>query len=105
MLRYTMVSIMKIYACNAVMRTSKIDQTSPRISWMINSGTAMADNPDVATLSVNRAISTKINSLAYMLPNSRRDSETGLAISSTNLRMILNGASHQPKGWVKNSLR
>ena len=47
----------------------------------------------------------KISSPAYMLPNSRSDSDSGRTASSITRRSRLNGANHGPNGAVNHSLK
>ena len=51
----------------------------------------------------SRAIRMKISSPAYMLPNNRRASEIGLAISSINWNRKLIGPTFGPNGAENSS--
>ena len=53
---------------------------------------------------INAAMRTKINSPANKLPNKRSASESGFAISSTNLKKTFTGIRYQPKGLDNTSI-
>src|SRR5690606_26358231 len=73
---YTIVNIMKMNACSVIIKMWKIAQGTDNAHWIQNG---------------NNAIRMKINSPAYMLPNSRRANETGRAEKVVNSNNKLNG--------------
>ena len=74
-----MVSIIKINACSVITRMWKIAQGTDNAHWIQNG---------------NNAIKMKINSPAYMLPNSRRANETGRARKVTNSKTKFTGINN-----------
>src|SRR6478609_4896534 len=99
---YTSVSIMNTKACSTMIRMWKIAQAEPAMMWPMARPMPLALAEKAPPI---RALSRKISSPAYMLPNSRMPCETVLAMNSMICIAKLNGhsAGWAPKGAVNSS--
>src|SRR3954471_23417173 len=99
---YTSASIMNTNACSVMIRMWKIAHAVPAMMWPTARPLPVALSEKAPPM---RAISRKISSPAYMLPNSRMPCDTVLAMNSIICIRKLNGHSSgcAPKGAVNSS--